>query len=96
TVREIHRRLKPGAPFVAAHCSFPQDETRARWLSRYTAFAIASGADPVQAEGARAAVDAHLNMLSPAQDEAVLREAGFGNVSQFYAAFTWRGWVGYA
>lgn len=30
------------------------------------------------------------------QDEAVLREAGFTGVSQFYAAFTWRGWVGYA
>jgi tRNA (cmo5U34)-methyltransferase len=24
TEREIHRRLKPGAPFVAAHSSFPQ------------------------------------------------------------------------
>jgi tRNA (cmo5U34)-methyltransferase len=96
TVAEIHRRLKPGAPFVAAHSSFPQDETRARWLSRYAAFAIASGADPEQAKSARAAVDAHLNMLSPEQDEAVLREAGFTDVSLFYSAFTWRGWVGYA
>lgn len=96
TVKEIHRRLKPGAPFVAAHSSFPQDETRARWLSRYAAFAIASGADPEQAKSARAAVDAHLNMLSPEQDEAVLREAGFTDVSLFYSAFTWRGWVGYA
>ena len=96
TVTEIHRRLKPGAPFVAAHSSFPQDETRARWLSRYAAFAIASGADPEQAKSARAAVDAHLNMLSPEQDEAVLREAGFTDVSLFYSAFTWRGWVGYA
>ena len=33
-------------------------------------------------------------MLSPEQDEAVLREAGFSGVSLFYAAFTWRGWVG--
>ncbi len=96
TLSEIHRRLKPGAPFVAAHSSFPQDEGRAQWLSRYAAFAIASGADPVQVGGARAAVDAHLNMLSPEQDEAVLREAGFSDVSLFYAAFTWRGWVAYA
>ena len=51
TLSEIRRRLKPGAPFVAAHSSFPQDEgERAQWLSRYAAFAIASGADPVQAE----------------------------------------------
>ena len=96
TAAEIRRRLKPGAPFVAAHASFPQGEGRARWLSRYAAFATASGADPAQAEGARAAVEAHLNMLSPEQDEAVLREAGFSDVSLFYAAFTWRGWVGYA
>ena len=96
TVAEIRRRLKPGAPFVAAHASFPQGEGRARWVSRYGAFAIASGADPARAEGARAAVEAHLNTLSPEQDEAVLREAGFSDVSLFYAAFTWRGWVGYA
>jgi tRNA (cmo5U34)-methyltransferase len=96
TVAEIRRRLKPGAPFVAAHASFPQGEGRARWLSRYAAFAIASGADRDRVEGARAAVDAHLSMLSPEQDEAVLRDAGFSDVTLFYAAFTWRGWVGYA
>lgn len=32
----------------------------------------------------------------PEQDEAILREAGFGNVSLFYAGFTFRGWVWYA
>jgi len=26
----------------------------------------------------------------------VLREASFSDISLFYAAFTWRGWVGYA
>jgi len=57
---------------------------------------VASGADPAQAENARAAVSAHLNLLSPEQDEAILREAGFSGVSLFYSAFTWRGWIGYA
>ena len=95
TAAEIRRRLKPGAPFVAAHFSFPQDE-RALWLSRYAAFAVASGADPDQTLAARAAVDARLNLFSPEEDEAILREAGFTGVSQFYAAFTWRGWVAYA
>jgi tRNA (cmo5U34)-methyltransferase len=37
-----------------------------------------------------------VSILSPEQDEAVLREAGFSDVTLFYAAFTWRGWVGYA
>jgi tRNA (cmo5U34)-methyltransferase len=97
TAREIHRRLKPGAPFVAAHSSFPQaDGERARWLSRYAAYAIASGADPDQANTMRAAVDASLSLLSPEQDAQVLREAGFRDVEMFYAAFTWRGWVAYA
>ena len=97
TVREIHNRLTPGAPFVAAHSSFPQAQgERALWLSRYTAYAIASGADAGQVEKARNAVDASLNMLSPEQDEMILRAGGFTEVSLFYAAFTWRGWVAYA
>ena len=97
TAQDIRRRLKPGAPFVAAHGSFPQaGGERALWLSRYADFAIASGADPEQANNARAAVDAHLDMLSPAQDEAILGESGFADVSLFFAAFTWRGWVAYA
>ncbi|MGX9394038.1 class I SAM-dependent methyltransferase (plasmid) [Nitrobacteraceae bacterium UC4446_H13] len=97
TVREVHRRLKSGAPFAVAHSSFPQDgERRALWLLRYAAFARASGADPEQVEKMCAAIDAHLPILSPEQDEAILREAGFSDVALFYAAFTWRGWVAYA
>jgi tRNA (cmo5U34)-methyltransferase len=97
TLAEIHRRLEPGAPFVAAHSSCPQGEgERALWLSRYAAFAVASGADPDQARSARAAVEAHLNILIPEHDEAILREAGFSDIGLFYAAFTWRGWVAYA
>ncbi|TAJ82938.1 class I SAM-dependent methyltransferase [Reyranella sp.] len=94
TASEIRKRLKPGAPFVAAHSSFPQGEDeRALWLSRYAAFAVASGADPALAQRARAAVAVHLNIFTPEQDEAILRGAGFSDVSLFYAAFTWRGWV---
>jgi tRNA (cmo5U34)-methyltransferase len=48
------------------------------------------------AEGVRASVDASLSILSLEDDEAVLREAGFQDVTPFYAAFTWRGWVAYA
>ena len=96
TLRQIRRRLKPGAPFVAAHGSFPQGAgERDRWLDRYAAFAIASGGDPDQVAKGREAVATHVAMLSPEADEAVLRAAGFTGVEQFYAAFTWRGWVGY-
>lgn len=94
TASDIRRRLKAGAPFVAAHGSFPQDsEQRPLWLSRYAAFALASGVDPEQVSKARDAVDAHVNMFSPDQDEAILRDAGFSDVSLFFTAFTFRGWV---
>lgn len=88
TAAEVHRRLKLGAPFVVAHFCIPQDE-RSVWLSRFAAYA---GIDPDQA----ATIDSHLTILSPEQDEAILREAGFSKVSLFYAGFTFRGWVGYA
>lgn len=94
---EVRRRLRPGAPFVVAHFSFPQGEgARTLWLSRYAAFASASGVEPEQARSAAAAIDARLTILTPEQDEAILREAGFSNVSQFYAGFAFRGWVAYA
>ena len=97
TAREIRRRLKPGAPFVAAHSSFPQaPDARERWLSRYAAYAVASGADRDQVDKAREAVAAGANLFSPEQDESILRSAGFADVSLFYAAFTWRGWIAYA
>ena len=97
TVAEVHRRLKPGAPFVVAHCSIPQGEgERALWLSRYAAFAIASGAEPDKAANARAAIDEHLGILTPELDEAILLEGGFSNVTLFYTGFTFRGWVAYA
>ena len=34
TLAEVHRRLKPGAPFVVSHHSFPQDvEEKTKWLA---------------------------------------------------------------
>lgn len=94
TLTEIHRRLKPGAPFVVAHHSFPQqDGEKAQWLARFAAFAAASGVPASQAETAAAGIGERLPLLSPERDEALLREAGFSEVSLFYAAFTFRGWI---
>ena len=97
TLRELHQRLKPGAPFVVVHSSFPQaGDERGAWLSRYAAFALTSGSDPEQVHKMRDAVEAHLSLLAPEHDAALLAEAGFSTVTLFYAAFTWRGWVAYA
>jgi tRNA (cmo5U34)-methyltransferase len=97
TLAQVHRRLRRDAPFVVAHMSFPQGEgERAQWLSRYAAFAVSSGLEPDKAKGAALAVDKHLNILTPEQDEAMLRETGFSGVNLFYAGFAFRGWVAYA
>ncbi|WP_227978437.1 class I SAM-dependent methyltransferase [Deinococcus terrestris] len=96
TVAEVHQRLKPGAPFVIAHHSFPQqDGEKAKWLARYAAFAVAAGVPAPKAQNAVTAISDRLPLLSPEQDEAILREAGFSDVALFYAGFTFRGWVGY-
>ena len=94
---EIRRRLKPGAPFVAAHFSIPgDDDERPLWLSRDSAFLAASGVEPDKAAAARKAVDGGLSILAPEQDEAILSDAGFSDPTLFYTGFTFRGWVAYA
>lgn len=97
TAAEIHRRLKPGAPYVIAHLCFPQGEgddgDRALWLSRHEAFLAAAGLDAEQAKGTRTAIDTKTHIFAPHEDETILRDAGFSQVSLFYASFAFRGWV---
>jgi tRNA (cmo5U34)-methyltransferase len=97
TLRQIRRRLKPGAPFVLAHISFAQSEPeRSMWIGRHVAFGAPDGTDPAQLESARQAIGTRLSILAPDEEEALLREAGFADVALFYAGFSFRGWVGYA
>ncbi len=97
TVSDIVRRLKPGAPFITAHCSFPQDpEHREAWMTRHREFTIASGVDFDSAEKGRKDLADSLEVLDPEVDEQLLRDAGLSDVTQFYSAFTWRGWFGRA
>jgi tRNA (cmo5U34)-methyltransferase len=97
TLKEVRRRLKPGAPFPVAHFSFPQtSDAKKLWLARYAAFAVSSGVEPSQAENARSMIAERLPILSPEEDEQLLRDAGFDGVSLFYAGFAFRGWVAYA
>ena len=95
TLGQIRRRLWPGAPLVVAHHSIPQSgPDKARWLERYAAFAIGSGVPAANARKAIEAIARQLPVLPPDKDEALLRRAGFERVEQFYAGFTFRGWVG--
>lgn len=95
TLRELARRLKPGAPLVLAHHSFPQTEpAKSRWLARYAAFAAASGVVHANAANAARAISERLALFDPDQEMELLREAGFVDVELFYAGLTFKGWVG--
>jgi tRNA (cmo5U34)-methyltransferase len=97
TVKEIVRRLKPGAPLIVVHSSFPSGGVdREISLSRYQTFAIASGVDPEMAEKARDAVSANLPRITPEQNVKLLQSSGLQDVVSFYSGFAWHGWVGYA
>jgi tRNA (cmo5U34)-methyltransferase len=94
TLTELRRRLRPGAPLVVAHHSFPQAEgAKARWLGRYAAFA---GVPEPNVKNAIEAMSTRLPLLSPEEDVALLSKAGFDGIDLFYAGFTFRGWVAYS
>lgn len=97
TLRQLRRRLRSGAPIVLAHISFPQTEPeRSQWIARHVAWSAADGTSDAQLEMSRQAIGTRLSILSPDDEEAMLREAGFTGVSLFYAALSFRGWVAYA
>jgi tRNA (cmo5U34)-methyltransferase len=93
TLREIRRRLKPGAPLVVAHHSVPNDDEATAWLTRSAVFARGPGADFAEARISAAKMAEYLPLLSAEEETAVQREAGFSDVALFYAGFSFRGWV---
>jgi tRNA (cmo5U34)-methyltransferase len=93
TLKEIRQRLRPNALLVVAHHSSMNDGDAELWLARSAAFADRSGIDPAKAAASAASMHERLPILPAAEDEALLREAGFSNVALFYAGFSFRGWV---
>ncbi|MGB3447908.1 MAG: class I SAM-dependent methyltransferase [Xanthobacteraceae bacterium] len=92
TLRQIHRRLRPGARLVIAGHSAPEPDPE-RWMTRTAAFALRDRLDWTMAAGAARTIAQRLPLLTPAEEEDSLREAGFAEVALFYAAFSFRGWV---
>ncbi|MEW5421220.1 class I SAM-dependent methyltransferase [Amorphus sp. 3PC139-8] len=94
TLRQLAKRLRPGAPLVVAHHSFPTGGThRDLWLRRNADYLISRGVPSSQAEQGIQTMKARLPVLTPEEDEAVLREADFEDVQLFFAALTFKGWV---
>lgn len=94
TLRALHRRLRPGAPFIVAHHSFPlEGGQQDRWLRRNAAWLAAHGTPEAQALAGIYTMKERLPVLSPEVEAELLMTAGFHTVELFYAAFTFKGWV---
>lgn len=96
-LRELRRRLKPGAPLVVAHHSVPAaPHARKRWLQRHVAFMASNGVPVADTARTIEAMASQLPLLSPEAEVDLLEQAGFERHELFYAAFTFKGWVTYA
>ena len=95
TLREIHRRLRPRARLLVAHHSPPEGHAE-RWMARSVAFGAGANMDRASIEAAGKLMADRLPLLHPNEDEELLRAAGFVDVELFYAALSFRGWVGTA
>lgn len=94
TLRDIHRRLKPGAPLVVAHHSYPNEpHLQRKWLRRFVDYSEASGVRVGNADATIATMQRSLPALPPEEEEALLAMVGFRDVELFYTGFTFRGWV---
>lgn len=92
TLRALYTRLKPGARLITAHHSIPEDH-KTLWLTRFAAFAQSNGLPADKAAALIPGLATKLPTLSPEADAALLHEAGFTDISLFYAALTFRGWT---
>lgn len=92
-LREMRRRMRPGARLVIAHHSLPDAGDATCWMTRSILFGDPGGGDLEAAARSADRMLSHLSLLNPMEDEAVMREAGFSEIGMFYAAFSFRGWV---
>lgn len=95
-LRALKRRLRPGAALVVAHHSCPIGGDLWSWLARSLAFADRQSANLDSASAGAEAMMERLPILSSDEDEGLLYRAGFSEVTLFYAAFSFRGWVAFA
>lgn len=92
-LRDIRRRMKPDARLVIAHHSYPEGSEPQAWLARSALFADRSAQDVAGASRSAQMMSKQLPILSAAEEEALLEQAGFSEIALFYAAFSFRGWV---
>jgi tRNA (cmo5U34)-methyltransferase len=89
-LRSVADRLKPGAPLVLIDSVHDQ---RARFEDAWRAYAITRGATPEALDAFFERITTRGNATTEARNLELLREAGFRNVTRFFAALTMNGWV---
>jgi tRNA (cmo5U34)-methyltransferase len=94
TLREIHARLKPGAPFLMINgcadrnCARFEDDRRV-----YAAFARRNGAPADVIDLAVSMLRESIFFVPPEREEALLAQAGFRDVRLFYTGLWIVGWI---
>lgn len=97
TLKAVHARLKPAAPFFMAHMSVDKDDPKSHQkFDRYLRYAQESDLDPQILKEAHERVRTGLNTVGPDRDEALLREAGFNGIELVFKGLYWCGWIAYA
>ncbi len=92
TLEEIRRRLRPGANLVIVeHTAAGRDPER--WMTRSVAFGDRAELDWAKSADMAKMMMERLPLHTPAEEENLLREAGFVDIEIYYAAFSFRGWV---
>jgi tRNA (cmo5U34)-methyltransferase len=92
TLQAIRGRLRPGARLVVAHHAPPEGHAE-RWMGRSVAFGAGASADAAGTAAAGRRLVERLPLLTPHEEEELLRASGFVDVELFYAAMSFRGWV---
>lgn len=96
TLLDICKRLPSGAPVIVVHCSIEETSTQRKyWLSCHQNYRIASGVSEDEAKQGIDDLENSLYIYPPEVDLHIMRCAGLNNITQFYSAFTWRGWIGF-
>jgi tRNA (cmo5U34)-methyltransferase len=94
TLREIHARLKPGAPFLMINgCTDKQGARFEDDLRVYAAFARRGGAPAEMIESALRMQRESLHPVPREREERLLAEAGFNESEIFYAGLMVFGWI---
>lgn len=93
-MKHVRRRLTAGAPFLMTNfCADKTSPAFERQLRLYRAFALRSGAPADMVAINAAGIRDHGHVLPPEREEALLCEAGFGDVELFYIGLNFRGWI---